>query len=668
MSRGKYIVIDGIAGVGKSTIAGMVAHELQAAQLPVKLVQAPGDLSDLTVQTIERLIEDKRYPMSTQTEVLLYNAARSRSLESIRADIESGVTCIVDHSYLATLVSEYYGRGNIPDYAVATEIIQFAVGGLQPDLLLVLDAPVSVVKDRLPADRISKLDESYLERVRAGYLWEAKQRNLPVAYATETIDIIFKQVWAQVAKTLSVREDVRDDSAKSVAEVLAAKPTPSPKPAAEPQAVLEQSAGPDQTPPTQPAAQPHAQAHKESGIPLTISNLLAAKLEWHHGIVYNEVPPGQLTFDKKDTDGHYRYYIPPTIKGKVRSQYIRTMNQLFDTYAQAVAALTVYMETTSSVPKPTQDNKWHDRMQAKARAILRPILPVAATTSIELQASTDTLGQLCISLEDDTLVEAHAAGVHVLETMRIYEPSFMQDHSAVERDVNLTEDTIKNLADRFLPLSHAAESDRVTLTGFIPRNELDLVADMLYAHSDLPLSTLRSEAMSWPYQRKLDICKAYLQTAHPYENVLRNLRYNFDIVSDFRTLRNLQRRHTFRDITHQVLSPRQGYSTPSIVEAAGLSDTVDDCFDLSLQLYSALQNGDHLQEAQYATLLGHKVRWSVSCNAEELFAAASSAAPIVSLVQEMQDKVAEVHPLVAETIAALPSKPAKHGTLSMQNS
>ena len=41
------------------------------------------------------------------------------------------------------------------------------------------------LKDRYHGERFDNLDDAFLERVRAGYLWEAKQRNLPVVFATE---------------------------------------------------------------------------------------------------------------------------------------------------------------------------------------------------------------------------------------------------------------------------------------------------------------------------------------------------------------------------------------------------------------------------------------------------------------------------------------------------
>ena len=228
MNKGKYIVIEGAQGVGKTTMVQKVAEALHAAGLPVKIMREPDSQNDLTARAIRHLTQSPLYPMNTKTEVLLYNAARSQSLEVIRQMTENGVTCLVDRSYLTTLAIQYYGRGDVRDYGKINEIIDFAVGDMQPDLMLVMDAPVELLKERTSprynAERFDNLDEAFLERVRAGYLWEARQRDFPVIYATGTVDEVFKEVWNHVSATLAVREKKASASAPaSVASVIAEK-------------------------------------------------------------------------------------------------------------------------------------------------------------------------------------------------------------------------------------------------------------------------------------------------------------------------------------------------------------------------------------------------------------------------------------------------------------
>src|SRR4051812_29081549 len=199
MNKGKYIVIEGVEGVGKTTQLRELARRLQIAGLPVRTLREPDSQSDLTARAIRQLTQDPRYPMNTRTEVLLYNAARAQSLQVIKQGVENGVICLVDRNYLTTLAVQYYGRGDVPDYATINHIINFAIGGVEPDLCVVLDAPVTTLRERLSdryhGERFDNLDDAFLERVRAGYLWEAKQRNLPVVYATESQEEVSETIW-----------------------------------------------------------------------------------------------------------------------------------------------------------------------------------------------------------------------------------------------------------------------------------------------------------------------------------------------------------------------------------------------------------------------------------------------------------------------------------------
>jgi dTMP kinase len=141
MTSGKYIVIEGAEGAGKTTMVNLVAQQLQAAGLPVKVMREPDSQNDVTARQLRRILLDPSYPMDTRAEVLLFNAARVQSLRVIHEATQNGVYCLVDRSYLTTLANQYYGRGDITDYERINSIIDFAVGDNQPDLMIVLDAP-----------------------------------------------------------------------------------------------------------------------------------------------------------------------------------------------------------------------------------------------------------------------------------------------------------------------------------------------------------------------------------------------------------------------------------------------------------------------------------------------------------------------------------------------
>jgi dTMP kinase len=767
MNRGKYIVIEGAQGAGKTTMVQMLAEQLQAAQLPVKIMREPDSQNDLTARAIRHLTQDPRYPMNTRTEVLLYNAARSQSLEVIRQAVANGVICLVDRSYLTTLAIQYYGRGDVPDYALINSIIDFAVGDMQPDLMLVLDAPVSTLKERVHSrfakERFDNLDDSFLERVRAGYLWEAKQRNLPVVYATDDVQSVFKQVWDHVTATLAVRSATASHEPQSVAEVLAASPPVKVAAAEPPITVTVPTSKPIENTPVQTEASPSAvdptagaawtQKHDNGSMsmtdagkveiskyvtssdssvygfteeisPITVaaamarlsrrgddmrvtlldefigktekdeqllsrvitaygddsvqqlvgqhvvvenaSNLVAKKLEWGRLAAYLEQSTRYIYFDQKDQNGHYKYYVPTELRGKIRSQYIRTMNKVFDLYSSMVQDLTRYVRQNSDTPEAERDGAWRNATKAQACDAVRAALPIAYTGTVGIYASGQALESLIMHLLSDELPEAREVGKQMLEQMRKVVPVFLERADKPDRGGATiayranTFTAVRQLAQDLLPSQHTAPSEPVTLVSHTMANELDIVADMLYEHSDLPLAQLKQQVSTWPYEQKLEVFKAYmgerLNRRHRPGRALEKIHYSFDLVSDYGVFKALQRHRMVDDLQWQELSPRLGYDVPKLVEEAGLVESFERCFELSLELHSALQASQGALTAQYAVLQGHNLRWKLTINARQAFQmlelrTGPQGHPAYRLLsQQMYQKIADIHPMLAEAM------------------
>jgi dTMP kinase len=783
MNKGKYIVIEGAQGVGKTTIVHLIAEQLRGAKLPVKILREPDARNDLTAHAIRQLTQDPRYPINTRAETLLYNAARSQSLQVIRQLTDAGTTCLVDRSYLTTLAIQYYGRGDIQDYQKINDIIDFAVGDIQPDLMVVLDAPVPTLRERAAqrhqGERFDDLDESFLERVRAGYLWEAKQRNLPVVYADEPIQGVFKNVWQYVATTLAVRDSRTTSGPQSVAEVLAASPvskvssvepplhgvvvngnadTDQPTAAneapegnpAEP-TVAESTTEP--TPPTteaEPTPEPwlitspntpaqitHAGREEltkyvtstdspvygftdglssvakaaamarlgRRGDPLrtalldefigkpdenqqhiistygsdgarqfigqhfvveNASALLAKKLEWGRLATYQEQPSRHTRLNPKDTADKHRYHIPPELKGKLRGQYRRTFDEIFDLYAQITQSLTTHIRRTSSMPKAQQDRAWRSVTKRQACDIAYDVLPLATQATVGIFADVPALKSLILHLLSDGQPEARTTGEMLLAEARKTLPTLLDDidqpdHGGATISYRQsTAERVKKLAQTLLPPTHGNPSTPVRLTSYMPHNELDVVADMLYEYTDLPLDELQLEVSRWPYQQKLDVFIAYMGERRNHQHrpgrALEKIHYSFELVAKYGSFANLQRYRMVDDLAWQDFSPRLGYEVPKIIEEAGLSDQFERCFDLSLGLYSALQASKYPLLAPYAVLHGHNVRWKVTMNAREaLHVLELRTAPHLSpadrkLAQQMHEKIAEVHPQIAEAM------------------
>ncbi len=755
MTKGKYIVIEGAEGVGKTTQLQELTRRLQAAGLPVRTLREPDSQSDLTARAIRQLTQDPRYPMNTRTEVLLYNAARSQSLQIIKQSIEHGIVCLVDRNYLTTLAIQYYGRGDVPDYPTINTIINFAVAGVEPDLCVVLDAPVNVLRSRLEGryqgDRFDNLDDAFLERVRAGYLWEAKQRNLPVVFATDEPGKVADNIWQLVSKELAMRNTPAPQTAKasepaSIKEIIEQKGLPTPEANPIETAVIKDSPPPTETPDEPYVAKAkggnyevtaagrqyleeavtdvdgNVYAFTDKLSPVTIaaamarlsrrgddmritvldefagkadkdaqllkrvitaygddsvqqlggihmvvenaSNLLTKKLEWGRLAAYLEQSTRYIYFDQKDSSGKFKYFTPEHLKPGLKKQYNEAMDTIFELYSTMVRSLTDYVRNTSKTPEKERDGAWKLATRAQACDAIRPVLPVATKATVGIFASGQAIESLIMHLISDELPEARETGQDMLKQGRKVIPMYLERADKPDRGGAMiayranTAKTMKELANKRLPDSHASgDIDPVTLVDFWPRNELLLVPDMLYEHSNLSQEQLQAEVNAWPYEQKVEAFKAYmgerLNRRQRPGRALEKAHYSWDLICDYGIFRDLQRHRMVDDMNWQLLTPRYGYEIPKLVEDAGLTEQFEACFEISLKLYSAMQQAGYALEAQYATLLGHRMRWKVTYNAREAFhlhelrTTPQGHPGYRKLVLQMHEKLAEVHPLLA---------------------
>ncbi len=396
------------------------------------------------------------------------------------------------------------------------------------------------------------------------------------------------------------------------------------------------------------------------------SNLLTKKLEWGRLAAYLEQSTRYIYFDQKDDNGKYKYHVPDHFDDDTTAIYVDAMDTIFDNYSDMVHKLTEYVAHNSDTPEAERDIAWKGAVRAQACDAVRAVLPVATKSTVGIYASGQATENLIMNLLADELPEARKKGQEILEQARKIIPTFLERADKPERGGATiayranTKNAVAELAKELLPTNHASDTDAVTLTNFWPRNELDLVPDMLYEHSSLPLNELQNEVSKLSYDKKEDVFKAYigerLNRRHKPGRALEKAHYSWDLVCDYGIFRDLQRHRMVDDLNWQLLTPRYGYDIPALIDEAGLTDQFEACFDLSLKLYSVLQEKGYDLDAQYATLLGHRMRWKITYNAREAFhfhelrTSPQGHPGYRKLVLEMHEKLAEVHPLMAESM------------------
>ena len=202
--RGRFVVLEGPDGCGKSTQARRLAERLRGLGREVVHTREPGGTS--AGERIRDLVLDPALgEIAPLTEVLLYQAARAQlTAQVLRPALARGAFVVCERWHYAT--SAYQGAaGGAPAEAVRASSA-LATGGLDPDRALLLDAPDEVLEARIarPRDRIESRGPDYRRRVAQGFraLFAADPARLRTVDARGSEADVAARIWEQVRDLL----------------------------------------------------------------------------------------------------------------------------------------------------------------------------------------------------------------------------------------------------------------------------------------------------------------------------------------------------------------------------------------------------------------------------------------------------------------------------------
>ena len=165
MEPGRYIAFEGAEGCGKSTHAANLAKKLDA----ILTRETGGTALGQSIRTI--LHDPDNTDLADRAEALLTAADRAQHLSQlVRPALQLGQHVVSDRSVYSTLAYQGYGRGLPLDEL--RQINDWAIEGLWPELVILLDVPVEVLAERMSGrdlDRFEQADAQFHARVRAGF-------------------------------------------------------------------------------------------------------------------------------------------------------------------------------------------------------------------------------------------------------------------------------------------------------------------------------------------------------------------------------------------------------------------------------------------------------------------------------------------------------------------
>lgn len=198
---GKFIVLDGPDGCGKSTQAELLAKWLEQQGVALERFRDPGD-TDIGEKIREILLNPEHLSMSTQTEVLLYMAARAQLwIEKISPTLKAGRSVVLDRWLSSTCAYQGWAGGFGEDNV--KKIAEGCLERVWPDMTIILDVDLKTAALRLnrQLDRMEAKGDDYHKKVRAGFLRLAEQQeDVFVVDAANDVETVHKKILALISE------------------------------------------------------------------------------------------------------------------------------------------------------------------------------------------------------------------------------------------------------------------------------------------------------------------------------------------------------------------------------------------------------------------------------------------------------------------------------------
>ncbi|KAJ2362451.1 Thymidylate kinase [Coemansia sp. RSA 2611] len=197
MGRGLFILFEGCDRSGKTTQSTRLVQALNAAGVAAKLVKFP-DRTTAIGQMIDGYLTQKAQ-LSDHAVHLLFSANRWEAMDQMRADLESGITLVVDRYAFSGVAFTAAKRLDLK-WCKAPDM-----GLIAPDCVFFMDIhPDDAAKRAGYGEELYERREFQLE-VRAKF-FSMMDKSWAIIDALKNVDQLHRQIMALTNKALQAQE------------------------------------------------------------------------------------------------------------------------------------------------------------------------------------------------------------------------------------------------------------------------------------------------------------------------------------------------------------------------------------------------------------------------------------------------------------------------------
>ena len=169
MSKKPVIVFEGIEGSGKTLHCENVARYLKKKRINYIKLREPG--GNKNSELIRKLILNKKSNFNKNTDLLLYLAARSESIQFLKKNYRKKII-LIDRFIDSTIAYQHYGFGI--DLSIIKKINQFLIKNFKPDFTFLHTVSSKNMENRLKKrkniNRYDKFNKSFYNKVQNGFI------------------------------------------------------------------------------------------------------------------------------------------------------------------------------------------------------------------------------------------------------------------------------------------------------------------------------------------------------------------------------------------------------------------------------------------------------------------------------------------------------------------